>query len=65
MQQVIVTITPAGSVKIDAVGFRGGACEKATEQLHVVLGGNAQAGSKKRKPDFFATTGQKANNKLG
>ena len=39
MSQVIVTITPAGTVKIDAVGFKGGACEKATEQLHVVLGG--------------------------
>ena len=45
MQQVVVTVTPAGSVKIDAIGFKGGACEKATEQLHVVLGGNAQAGS--------------------
>ena len=65
MQQVVVTVTPAGSVKIDAIGFKGGACEKATDQLHGVLGGYAQAGRKKRKPDFFATTGQKANNQLG
>lgn len=64
-QQVIVTVTPAGSVKIDAVGFKGGACEKATEQLHVVLGGGGATSDKKRKPDFFAVTGNKASNKLG
>jgi hypothetical protein len=64
-QQIVVTISPTGSVKIDAVGFKGGACEKATEQLHVVLGGGAQAGARKRKPDFFATTGQKSSQKLG
>ena len=63
MSQVIVTITPAGTVKIDAVGFKGNACEKATEQLHAVLGGGTQAGTKKRKPDFFATTGQKTQTK--
>lgn len=65
MRQVIVTVTPAGTVKIDAVGFKGSSCEKATEQLHVVLGGGVQAGDKKRKPDFFAVTGQKAAQKLG
>lgn len=56
MKQIIVTVSPTGAVKIDANGFTGGACEKATEQLHVVLGGGAQAGTKKRKPDFFAKT---------
>lgn len=62
MQQVIVTVSPAGSVQIDAKGFKGNACEKATEQLHVVLGGGGAAVDKKRKPDFFATntTGTKA-----
>ena len=55
MQQVIVTVSPAGSVQIDAKGFKGNACEKATEQLHVVLGGGGAAVDKKRKPDFFAT----------
>lgn len=64
MRQVIVTVTPAGMVKIDAVGFKGNACEKATEQLHVVLGGWVQAGDKKRKPDFFATTGQQHTNRV-
>ncbi len=53
MQQVIVTVSPAGTVQIDAKGFKGNSCEKATEQLHVVLGGAAV--DKKRKPDFFAT----------
>lgn len=53
--KVVVTVTPAGNVKIDAIGFKGNACDKATEQLHVVLGGGAAQTSKKRKPDFFAT----------
>lgn len=56
MKQVIVTVSPAGSVQIDAKGFTGNACEKATEQLHVVLGGTGAAVNKKRKPDFFAKT---------
>ncbi len=56
MKQVIVTVSPAGSIQIDAKGFKGNACEKATEQLHVVLGGAGAAVDKKRKPDFFANT---------
>lgn len=53
MKQVIVTVSPTGKVKIDAKGFTGNSCEKATEQLHVVLGGGTAA-VKKRKPEFFA-----------
>ena len=33
MQQVIVEISPAGSIKVDAQGFKGKGCEKATEQI--------------------------------
>lgn len=47
---VIIDISPAGSVKLDAQGFRGASCTKATEQLELVLGGgNAK---KKRKPEY-------------
>lgn len=52
--QVVVKVSPAGSVVIDAQGFKGSACTKATEQLHVVLGGGNPVSTKK-KPDFFAT----------
>lgn len=59
-RQVIVNISPAGTVNIDVDGFKGGACAKATEQIEIALGG-ANAGIKKKKPDFFcapASTGQ-------
>ena len=62
MQQVIIEITPAGSVKIDAKGFKGGSCAKATEQLEVVLGGAAPK-SKKKKPECFAAPSTKAGTK--
>lgn len=54
-KQVIIDISPAGTVNIDAVGFKGQGCAKATEQIEIVLGG--QAAKKKKKPDFFAPAG--------
>lgn len=62
MQQIIIEISPAGSIKIDAKGFTGGACAKATEQLEVVLGG-ATPRSKKKKPEFFAAPSTKTGTK--
>lgn len=59
---VVVEITPAGTVKIDATGFKGGACAKATEQIEIALGG-AGPKSKKKKPEFFAAPGTKNVNK--
>lgn len=63
MKQIVIDISPAGTVKIDAKCFVGGDCAKATEQLEVVLGG---AGEKKRKkkPEFFASPSTKAGQKL-
>lgn len=65
MPNVVVTVSPAGTVKIDAIGFKGKACDKATEQLHVVLGGAAASVDKKRKPDFFAPVTGTAKTTLG
>lgn len=62
-QQVVVEISPSGSINIDAKGFTGKGCEKATEQLEVVLGGAGKT-SKKRKPEFFAAPSTKAGTKL-
>lgn len=63
MQTITVDITPAGSVTIDAKGFTGGSCAKATEQLEVVLGGDG-AKKKKKKPEFFSPAGNKTGQKL-
>lgn len=37
MKQVIVTVD-GSKVTVDAVGFAGGACEKATEAIEAALG---------------------------
>lgn len=62
MEQVIVNISRAGSVTIDAEGYTGTSCASATEQLELVLGG----GSRKRetKPEYHMPAGQQASNKL-
>ena len=59
MRSITVDITPAGSVKVEAHGFKGKGCAEATEQIEIVLGG-AGAKTKKKKPEFFAapTIGQ-------
>lgn len=55
-EQIVIDISPAGSVKIDAVGFKGQGCSIATKQIEIALGG-AKAGGKKKKPEFFQPSG--------
>lgn len=55
-KQVIIDISAAGSIKIDALGFNGQGCEKATEMIEVAIGGEA-AKNKKRKPEYYAGSG--------
>lgn len=62
-KQIVVTVEADGSTTIDAVGFKGSSCAKATEQLEVVLGGGLQ-GKKKKKPEYHAPAGTKINNNL-
>lgn len=45
-----VIVSAAGEVKIDAVGFKGADCEKATAFLEKALG---QTESKQKKPEFY------------
>ena len=52
-EQIIVSVSKSGQVTIDAQGFKGGACAKATEQLEIVLGGAGEK-TKKKKPEFFS-----------
>lgn len=62
-EQIVVSVTPAGTVSIETSGFKGGACEKATEQLEIVLGGAGKK-TKKRKPEFFSPASTGTKNKL-
>lgn len=50
-EQVVVNISPAGLVSVDAQGFTGTSCDKATEFVELTLGGS---GSRKRenKPEY-------------
>lgn len=58
-KEIVVDISPAGSVQIDAQGFQGKSCEDATQALEVVIGG--QVSKNERKGEFYMpemTTGQ-------
>jgi hypothetical protein len=51
MPQINVDIAADGSLRIDAVGFAGTDCEKATRFLEDALGRVRQRG---RKPEYYA-----------
>jgi len=55
-KSIEVTIQTDGKVQIEAIGFKGGACEKATQAIEQALGTVA---SRKKKPEYFqqSTTG--------
>ena len=44
-----IIIAPTGEITIDAVGFKGADCEKATRFLEEALG---VAGPKQKKPEY-------------
>jgi hypothetical protein len=48
-KSIEVIVQPTGEVKIDAVGFKGADCEKATAFLEKALG---QTTSKQKKPEY-------------
>ena len=57
-----VVITPAGEVKIDAIGFKGVDCEKATAFLESALGIEQ---IRVRKPEFHQQSRKAVQQKLG
>lgn len=61
-QRIIIDITPAGSVSIDAQGFQGRACEQATQEIELVLGGGAV--KRNPKPEYHAPATSHAGNRL-
>ncbi len=48
-RSIEVTVSPIGDILIDAVGFKGADCEKATRFLEEALG---IAGQKQKKPEY-------------
>lgn len=51
MKTITVEVTPDGQVKIEATGFVGNACEKATAALEQALG---IPGKRNPKKEFYA-----------
>lgn len=56
-KQVIIQVSPDGEVKIEAVGFRGTACEQATRALETAMG---KVGKRSRKPEYHQQQAQQA-----
>jgi len=49
-RMITVIVNPAGEVQIDAIGFKGADCEKATAFLEQALGITL---TRKRKADYY------------
>lgn len=62
MPQILIDISPTGDIKIDAQGFQGTSCAKATEQIELVLGG--QEVKKDPKPEYYVPAGNSNTTKL-
>jgi hypothetical protein len=54
MKSITVEVSPEGEVKIEAAGFRGNSCEKATAALEQAMG---LPGKRKHKPEYHAQEG--------
>ncbi len=63
MNRTIEIIVEAnGEIKIDAVGFKGPDCEKATQFLEEALG---VVGQKRKKPEYHQQARKTHEQKLG
>ncbi len=57
-----ITVTQTGEIQIDAVGFKGPDCEKATRFLEEALG---TVTVKRRKPEFHQRATTRQQQKVG
>ena len=57
-----VTVSPRGEILIDAIGFKGADCEKATRFLEEALG---VVGQKQKKPEYHQGRHTAQTQKLG
>ena len=63
-QSIEVTIPPTGEVRVEALGFAGAACEKATAFIEQALG---RSTARVRKPSYYLKEKTRSNRrqKLG
>ena len=57
-----IILSPKGDISIDAVGFKGPDCEKATRALEEALGVVQQ---RNKKPEYLAKANSIAQQKVG
>ena len=50
---IAITISPAGEVTVEALGFKGKGCQAATEAFEKALGVTRAT---RKKPEFFTST---------
>lgn len=50
MRQVIIEVSPEGEIKIEASGFKGTSCEKATASIEKALGAKTKS---IKKPEYY------------
>lgn len=62
MKQIAIEFKPDGSVKIEASGFTGQACEKFTAELEKELGTVTE---RKKKPEYYQQSAQPQAKKIG
>ena len=62
MRTIEIIVSMAGEIQIDAIGFKGADCEKATEFLEVALG---VVNQKQKKPEFHQQTNKTNQQKVG
>lgn len=60
MKTIEVLISTTGEIKLNAKGFSGVECEKATAELEKELG---STGRRKKKPEYFEKTTQRQTTK--
>lgn len=53
-KQIIVTVEPDGSIKIEGKGFVGAECDKAMAAFEKALG---QEAKRTNKPEYYGRTG--------
>jgi hypothetical protein len=61
-KKIEIIVSPNGEISINAVGFKGADCEKATRAMEEALGTVAQ---RTHKPEFQARATTKHHQKLG
>ena len=57
-----VIVSSTGDISINALGFKGADCERATKELEEALG---TVSDRVKKPEYYARTNSRNQQKLG